>query len=291
MVQFRKAVLVGAIVSLGATAAQGTLLDYQTAVLNTPTLISYYTFDHDAGGANSAVADVDPNGTIHNATIPDNSATMVTGAAALGGLGQSVYCDGSGSGKAQVNVSTVESDFLLANGGTVELWFNSHVLDTTRNIIGCVDSAGAYRWNVRFRPQDTPSTVGVGGVTTTDPNTNVYVTAPIEGGSFSKDTWYHLAVVFKAGGAGVQVYLNGTQALDNDTYAMKAGFENTGHLTLGSRAYNGTSTRWIGSFDEVAVYGEPLSAATIQAHYVALPEPATLSLLAAGGLWLARRRR
>ena len=58
-------------------------------------------------------------------------------------------------------------------------------------------------------------------------------------------------------------------------------------------ASEGSGNYWFyGDIDEVAVYDKALSPERIQAHYLTgTPEPATLTLLAAGGLGLLRLRR
>ena len=105
-------------------------------------------------------------------------------------------------------------------------------------------------------------------------------------------TWHHVAATFAAGGS-LKVYINGTQQTDVQALSAAHDLANLGNWLVGaervgSRFYNG-------ALDDVRLYDNELSALEVSALNAAgplyVPEPATMSLLALGGLVMIRRRR
>jgi hypothetical protein len=125
--------------------------------------------------------------------------------------------------------------------------------------------------------------VGVGGTTWVDASP----------GDPSVGDWVHLAIVADAGAGTVTGYCTidgnpltqyaqtdpGVYAGDSTGSAFRIGHDYKTHAGL---------------YDWVAIFDEPLEAATLEDHYLngfAPPEPGTLSLLAVGALAVLRRRR
>lgn len=100
--------------------------------------------------------------------------------------------------------------------------------------------------------------------------------------------WHHVAVTYSAGKA--TMYVDGAfegelTGLSLNTTASQVG--------IGSASYESSRKPYNGLLDDAAVWDEALSAQEIAdiANGASIPEPATLSLLAIGGLSVMIRRR
>ena len=115
-------------------------------------------------------------------------------------------------------------------------------------------------------------------------------TAIPKGAELDLDTWYHMVITREADQT-MNLFINGalysTGASGNNISSIAA------DIWLGSnRSGSSPSIPFGGFLDEVALYGRALSRDEIMLHYQrGVPEPATLSLLALGGLALLRRRK
>jgi hypothetical protein len=111
--------------------------------------------------------------------------------------------------------------------------------------------------------------------------------------------WHHLAVTKAAGKtlASVHMYVDGlevtTQLWHNDSWGDLADMTNTRTVLIGQRGMPADALA--GGIDEVAIYNRVLSATEIHDHFLGVPEPSALVLLATGVLGLLayawRKRR
>ena len=267
---FRPPTVVGVAILLTAVAARGTLLNYQNAVTNETSLISYYTFDktnaNDGFGTN--------NGTLRG------TAQIAPG---IGG-GQGLFLDGRG----YVQLGKV-SDFSFPSGrGTVEAWIQvGWSLENLQPVISDNPCLFANRdldsltWSVHMN--NVLNGVGVWNGASYEPQA---IPDPLAVG-VTGTNWHHLAVVWdNASGSatttlfwdGIQVGQTG-QALGNSPAPTQLG-------SSGSEAVN---EGWIGMLDEVALYGSALSSNAIQAHYQAFLQdmPPVIARQPSGGTFLA----
>ena len=227
--------------SLAATAlicgssAEALLAEYQTAVTNEASLISYYTFEQ------SDVADM--HGT-NNGTLMGTTAFAV----GAGGFGKALLLGGAG----RVNLGVVP-DFTFADGtGSVEAWVKAGTL----NGAGCIfaNRDGYSRWDVHMQQ----SKLGIGNW-----NGSSYLTVGIPNASTN---WHHLVAVYE--NSYFTVYWDGALA---GTISQALGYTDSDKSTqIGSVSpFSNGSESWMGMLDEVAIYAVALTPEAVQAHYQA----------------------
>lgn len=229
--------LSGAMLLLAAPV-QAKLGDYQTAVTNEPSLISYYTFDQ----ATAA----DSRGT--------NDGTLV-GTTAFGtgvdGAGQALQLAGAG----RVNFGVV-NDFAFDDlTGSIEAWVRPGAsLGGNACLFANRESSGV-RYSVHMN--DDKSGIGMWN------GAAYFPTVPIPNPGTD---WHHLVVVFD--NDLFTVYWDGvatgstTRPLGNPGTTLMS--------QLGSSFPTAFSEPWVGQLDEVAYYADALTPEAVQAHYQAL---------------------
>lgn len=249
-------VLAGAaLVLLSPLPAWALLSAYQTVVTNEPSLISYYTFDQNDAS--------DVHGT-HNGTLMGTTAF----AAGMGGSGKALSLDGTG----RVDLGVV-TDFTFASGiGSVEAWVSAGNLKGAACIFANRD--GFSRWDVHMDRTKR----GIGNW-----NGASYLTVAIPNASTS---WHHLVVVYE--NDSFTVYWDGASV---GTVSQPLGFTDFDKSTqIGSTSPSGNDTEsWVGTLDEVAIYADALTPATVLAHYNAMiaGDPPVITKQPRGGTYLA----
>lgn len=230
-----------AVCLLWHSSALADLGDYQSAVTNEASLISYYTFE-----ASSAT---DVHGT-------NNGALAGTASFAAGVKGSSIALSLDGAG--HVDLGFVEAFTFTDQTGTVEAWVRADTL--TEN--GCVfaNREGFFesRWNVNMNQNK----LAIGSW-----NGSVYETVAIPNASTN---WHHLAVVYEDLPADyyVTVYWDGVPM---GTVAQTMAFYYDRPTQIGSVAtWTGAPEHWVGEIDEVAFYADSLTPSDILAHYQAI---------------------
>lgn len=249
-----------ATLSTGVSPALATLADYQTAVTNEASIISYYTFDR----ANATDSLGLHNGTVQGTTSFDQG---------IGTAGQSIRFNGSG----RVNLGQV-SDFDFADGtGSVEAWVRPGWVGTFSAYNPCIfadRNGGPVTWSVHMNGDK--SGVGVW-------NGSTYLPLPIPSPG---TTWHHLVVTFDNSSSLplVEIFWDGV-SVGTRTQDLGVGSTPT---QLGSSQASVTDEGWIGGLDEVAFYANALSAAQVQAHYQALfaGTPPVITRQPKGGIYL-----
>ena len=238
----RKPILLVSAAVLGcAASAWATLADYQNAVTNESSVISYFTFDRT--NANDALG-------AHNGTT--QSAAFSEG---IGSAGRSLLLSGAG----RVSLGPVP-DFDFADGtGSVEAWVRPGWSGNFTAYNPCLfadRNGGPVTWSVHMNGDK--SGVGVW-------NGSRYLPLPIPPPSTN---WHHLVVTFDNSSsiALVSVYWDGNPAGSRDQ-DLGAGSNPT---QLGSSAASVTDEGWLGGLDEVAFYADALSPSQVLSHYQAL---------------------
>jgi len=229
--------------SLGAAAllcnvpAQATLADYQTAVTNEFSLISFYTFDQ--GNANDSLGlhnGTTNGGVIFAAGIAEDSLAMVL----------------DGTGRASLGI-VPDFDFSDTTG-SVEAWVQVGWSGSSPGYNPCLFAdrdGGPVRWSLHMNGDK-------GGIGVW--NGSAYSTVPL---AAPGTKWHHLVVVFDNGIT--EIFWDG---LSLGTFGCP--LLGSGSSTqIGSSAADQTNEGWIGAFDEVAFYADALPASTVQAHYAA----------------------
>ncbi|MCE5278623.1 MAG: LamG-like jellyroll fold domain-containing protein [Planctomycetaceae bacterium] len=259
-----------------------------TAGMASAGLINYYSFDSDTLVDEAALYSQNAGTTLTNTTMGDGAGQGTTFVTGLGGEGKALYVK---LGQA-LNWTSNDADLNLGQNFTVEMWirsaegqsFNGQTYSTFMSATNIsVGKTGYY--------DGMPQTLRIGASSINPLDFNASTTSgPLGTG------WNHLAFVARDGQGyyyynGVEYAVGATGILPT-AIAMSIGInDNPLSYPAGVRVY----------LDDIAMWNEGLSAATIQSHATGngyglttldVPEPATLCLLALGGVaaWIRKRK-
>ena len=246
----------------GASSVQGTITDYQSAVRGETSLVSYYTFD--AGNADDSKAS--NNGT------PAGVVNYATGVG--GGTDKALVLKGTG----HINLGAVDAFNFVSGKGTVEAWIRvdwksspgyNPAMITDRD-------GGSVNWSLHMNSGKDAAGMWNGSsyspLSIPQPGTN----------------WHHFAVVFDTDGQGGSVFTEYWDGSPIGSTQQALGPAPEAPTELGSSSVAGAE-RWVGGLDEVAFYGDALSASAIKAHYTAFLKGFPPEIVASprGGTYLA----
>jgi len=248
-------------------------------------LIHYWDFEGAVNGTVAPLAD-SANAYMQGAgaaAVPMNATATMSVTSGLGGVGNAVKVSNSLGSFAATGLTSFTSSF------TLEEWVR-------------YDGTSGKNWNY-FTPRngspvtlaDYKAPTGTFSAGTAGGSSGTTVWNPTIG------TWYFLAVVGDATAGTISLYVT------------PAGQGATTQLGASGTTYNGTTTAanafGIGAdpgangygvaatFDMVALWNTALPKATLDSHYLSglqltpVPEPATMGVLAVGGLGVLLRRR
>ncbi len=217
-------------------SAPAKLNDYQAAVTNEASIISYYTFDK------SNALDV----------VSTNNGTAYGGATfrpGVDGVHAGLRLDGTG----RVNLGQVPAFDFSDTTGSVEAWVRADwtIAPPYNPALFANRDGGPVLWSVHMNADK--GAVGMW-------NGLAYQTLRIPSPGAN---WHHVAVVFDTGN--MTIYWDGA-SIGTLTQGLVGSPQTT---QLGSSSAGVTAEGWPGMLDEVAFYADALSDAQVLAHYQA----------------------
>ena len=248
-------------------------------------VIAHWSFDETANGA-TTFADSSGNG--HTATVHDagtNAWLDAEGKFTTGGGGLSTAGyeqTGNSAGYATVSnfdASLTQTDF------TVATWYNTDSVNGNQALFS--------NWGtgLAFLIQPTGGRLYL-GLRNTD-NANIYGNYINGTGDLLQDTWQHIAVTWDRGTKTLTAYIDGTQVGSYTSGLTNVDIATPGQDYMIGRRESGNVLN--GNLDEMWVFDQALTVDEIgnliTGNNIVVPEPATMSLLALGGIAMLRRKR
>ena len=224
-----------------------TLTIQEAQMTNCPSsLISYWKLDETSGNVYSDYAGSN-NATSTNTPIP--SLGRVNGAQQFNGTSNRITI-----------AANPDYDWNASSSFTFEAWIKHVAVAYTVNeyIVGRKDNSNLLSAKLQLTPQI------LWGVRSKLGNESYELFGP----NLYDNTWHHVVGVKDGTLNQLRLYVDGT-LIGSVSASYTSGFDSpTAPITIGWKDLTGDESYFEGSIDEVAVYGEALSASTISQHYL-----------------------
>jgi hypothetical protein len=249
--------------------------------------VVYYEMDESAGTTATDSSGNGHDGTygfVYDATSVGTPAVTLGASSATPALNTSIAVSGAHSDKFDpVKLTDVAALNAIGTGPfSVQFWFQTSDVTNRQDLF---DFRGGNDISMQVNN-------GVAGGFTIFPTSGPAVITS-DAGVVSANTWYMVTVTRDASN-NLNLYLNGS-LLTSGTDAQDISTGASGALAIGNKV-SGSAHLTLGNLDEFAFYNTALSASDVATDYsigsgTPIPEPASLSLLALGGIALLTRRR
>jgi hypothetical protein len=261
-----------AVATLGVTQQAGAAQTSYSALVTARNPLAYLMLDETSG---TTAAD-----SSQSASHPGTFGTGVTLGQSSAGAVLNTAMKTNGTATPITIAGSSEFDNIGTGDFSVEMWFNTSNITTREDLF---NHKGVNATDSDLGIQLSSQTADRLSIFHSTSGFTISSTVPV-----TANTWHHLALT-RVGATGAEtLYLDGN-VIGSATDLLTLN-TNGGPMTIGNKT-SGTPRIFTGSIDEFAFYNSALTPAEVQAHIAAVPEPATLGLLATGSLALLARRR
>ena len=262
-------------------------------------LVGHYKFEETSG---TTLADSSGNGYDGN--------VVGSGDLNVAGIVGSAYEPGGSNSYGRVTDGV--SDFGISGNAarTISLWFNSPNFGGSSDQYRLIGMGSGAAGSFDIVAEAGTNAGGTARIGVRYGNGNTYYDVDNAGNPLPTNTWTHVAVAYDgttldlegvgatSDGVGLSVYINGV-LIDRDGGNGNNGTQSLNttltEFAIGSAINGGSHSIYPGLLDDIQVYDEALSGSQIASLFnnpgTVIPEPSSLALLGAGGLFMLKRRK
>lgn len=232
-------------------------------------LHAYYAFENDSADPGGVL---DTSGNNRHGTGPVGSGL----ATVTGKVGNALSFNGASGSEVVIN-QVPESDFDFINSDfTIQAWFQVNSFTTQWQALVAKGEGGGWRLHRYNATSNLAVNLGQGDTQT---------------GNMNDGAWHHVVAIHDAGST-TDIWIDGGLAVSGSGSGPG---DRSGIPTIGDNP-EANNRNWNGLIDELAFWNRTLTTDEVAQLYnngsgMAIPEPATMGLLALSGLALLRRRR